>query len=53
MKKGQAATKTPSPKPQDFLRARLPEQFSDSLKLRESTIHRSGLEYHFDPSRKI
>jgi hypothetical protein len=44
--KKQSATKIT--KPQDFLRARRPEQFSDSLKLQESTIDRSMLEYHFE-----
>ncbi|WP_055003244.1 hypothetical protein [Pseudomonas coronafaciens] len=48
MDKEQSATKITAPKPQDFLRARRPEQFSDSLKLQESTIDRSMLEYHFE-----
>ena len=48
MEKEQSATKITAPKPQDFLRARRPEQFSDSLKLQESTIDRSMLEYHFE-----
>lgn len=48
MEKEQTATKIPGPKPQDFLRARRPEQFSDSVKLQESTIDRSMLEYHFE-----
>lgn len=48
MEKDQAATKITAPSPQDFLRARRPEQFSDSLKLQESTIDRSMLEYHFE-----
>ncbi|MEE5117125.1 hypothetical protein V2J95_20250 [Pseudomonas alliivorans] len=48
MEKEQSATKIAGPKPQDFLRARRPEQFSDSVKLQESTIDRSMLEYHFE-----
>ncbi|MBF8803502.1 hypothetical protein [Pseudomonas asiatica] len=48
MDKEQSATKINAPKPQDFLRARRPEQFSDSVKLQESTIDRSMLEYHFE-----
>lgn len=48
MDKEQSATKITAPKPQDFLRARRPEQFSDSLKLQESTIDRSMLEYHLE-----
>ncbi|MBV4547036.1 hypothetical protein [Pseudomonas triticicola] len=48
MDKEQSVTKITAPKPQDFLRARRPEQFSDSLKLQESTIDRSILEYHFE-----
>ncbi|WP_236166785.1 hypothetical protein [Pseudomonas fulva] len=48
MDKEQSATKIAGPKPQDFLRARRPEQFSDSVKLQESTIDRSMLEYHFE-----
>ncbi|PBP87290.1 hypothetical protein CCL20_13475 [Pseudomonas syringae] len=48
MDKEQSATKITDPKPQDFLRARRPEQFSDSVKLQESTIDRSMLEYHFE-----
>lgn len=48
MDKEQSATKITAPKPQDFLRARRPEQFSDSVKLQESTIDRSMLEYHFE-----
>ncbi|KPN10853.1 hypothetical protein AN652_09085, partial [Xanthomonas arboricola pv. pruni] len=48
MDKEQLASKIADPKPQDYLRARRPEQFSDSLKLHESTIDRSMLEYHFD-----
>lgn len=48
MEEEQSATKIAGPKPQDFLRARRPEQFSDSVKLQESTIDRSMLEYHFD-----
>lgn len=48
MDKEQSATKINGPKPQDFLRARRPEQFSDSVKLQESTIDRSMLEYHFE-----
>lgn len=48
MEKEQSASKIAGPKPQDFLRARRPEQFSDSVKLQESTIDRSMLEYHFE-----
>ncbi|TPG91177.1 hypothetical protein EAH72_27390 [Pseudomonas caspiana] len=48
MDKEQSATKITAPKPQDFLRTRRPEQFSDSVKLQESTIDRSMLEYHFE-----
>lgn len=48
MEKEQSDTKISGPKPQDFLRARRPEQFSDSVKLQESTIDRSMLEYHFE-----
>ncbi|MBM6447539.1 hypothetical protein JQF37_28510 [Pseudomonas sp. MIL9] len=48
MDKEQSATKITAPKPQDFLRARRPEQFSDSVKLQEATIDRSMLEYHFE-----
>ncbi|QTT87534.1 hypothetical protein [Pseudomonas chlororaphis] len=48
MEKEQSATKIAGPKPQDFLRARRPEQFSDTVKLQESTIDRSMLEYHFE-----
>ncbi|WP_122425830.1 hypothetical protein [Pseudomonas viridiflava] len=48
MDKEQSATKITAPKPQDFLRARRPEQFSDSVKLQESTIDRCMLEYHFE-----
>lgn len=48
MKKEQSATNITGPKPQDFLRARRPEQFADSVKLQESTIDRSMLEYHFE-----
>lgn len=48
MEKEQTATKISSPKPQDFLRARRPEQFSDSVKLQEATIDRLMLEYHFE-----
>lgn len=48
MDKEQSATKINGPKPQDFLRARRPEQFSDSVKLQESIIDRSMLEYHFE-----
>lgn len=33
MDKEQLASKITGPKPQDYLRARRPEQFSDSLKL--------------------
>ena len=44
MEKEQSASKIAGPKPQDFLRARRPEQFSDSVKLQESTIDRSMLE---------
>jgi len=48
MGKEQSATKINGPKPQDFLRARRPEQFSDSVKLQEATIDRLMLEYHFE-----
>ncbi len=48
MEKEESPAKINGPKPQDFLRARRPEQFSDSLKLQESTIDRSMLEYHFE-----
>lgn len=48
MEKQQSATKIAGPKPKDFLRARRPEQFSDSVKLHESAIDRSLLEYHFE-----
>lgn len=48
MEKEQSATKIAGPKPQDFLRARRPEQFSDSVKLQESNLDRSMLEYHFE-----
>lgn len=48
MEREQATTRIPASKPQDFLRARRPEQFSDSVKLQESTIDRSMLEYHFE-----
>ncbi|ETU79908.1 hypothetical protein Q095_00361 [Pseudomonas aeruginosa PS50] len=47
MEKEQTTTRISGSKPQDFLRARRPEQFSDSVKLQESTIDRSMLEYHF------
>ena len=46
--KEKSATKISGPKPQDFLRARRPEQFSDSVKLQEATIDRLMLEYHFE-----
>lgn len=48
MEKQQKATRITGPNPKDFLRARRPEQFSDSLKLHESAIDRSVLEYHFE-----
>lgn len=48
MEKQQTATKLARPNPKDFLRARRPEQFSDSVKLHESAIDRSMLEYHFE-----
>lgn len=48
MDKQPAATKISRPKPKDFLRSRRPEQFSDSVKLHESAIDRSVLEYHFE-----
>lgn len=48
MDKEQSATKFNGPKPQDFLRSRRPEQFSDSVKLQEATIDRLMLEYHFE-----
>ncbi|MBB3105078.1 hypothetical protein [Azomonas macrocytogenes] len=48
MGKQQTATKLARPNPKDFLRARRPEQFSDSIKLHESAIDRSMLEYHFE-----
>lgn len=48
MEKQQTATNVAGPNPKDFLRARRPEQFSDSVKLHESAIDRSMLEYHFE-----
>ena len=48
MKKQQTTTNVPGPNPKDFLRARRPEQFSDSVKLQEAVIDRSTLEYHFE-----
>lgn len=48
MGKQQTATWRSRPNPKDFLRARRPEQFSDSVKLHESAIDRSMLEYHFE-----
>src|SRR3990167_3084332 len=48
MGKQQTATRFARPNPKDFLRARRPEQFSDSVKLHESAIDRSMLEYHFE-----
>lgn len=48
MENEQTAAKIAGPKPQDFLRSRRPEQFSDSVKLQEATIDRSMLEYHFE-----
>lgn len=48
MENKQTATKIAGPKPQDFLRTRRPEQFSDSVKLQEANIDRSMLEYHFE-----
>lgn len=48
MEREQSALKSAVSKPQDFLRRRRPEQFSDSVKLQESIIDRSMLEYHFE-----
>jgi len=48
MEKQKTATRGTGLNPKDFLRARRPEQFSDSVKLHESAIDRSVLEYHFE-----
>lgn len=48
MEKQPEPTKRSHPTPKDFLRGRRPEQFSDSVKLQESAIDRSMLEYHFE-----
>lgn len=48
MEKQPEMTKRSHPAPRDFLRGRRPEQFSDSVKLQESAIDRSMLEYHFE-----
>ncbi|RMO81252.1 hypothetical protein ALQ34_01958 [Pseudomonas syringae pv. maculicola] len=47
MDKPAESTRLSRPNPKDFLRARRPEEFSDSVKLQESAIDRSMLEYHF------
>jgi len=43
MEKQKTATRGTGLNPKDFLRARRPEQFSDSVKLHESAIDRSVL----------
>lgn len=48
----QQTTKHARQNPKAFLRARRPEQFSDSVKLQESAIDRSALEYHFESLNK-
>lgn len=47
MDKPAESTRFSLPNPKDFLRGRRPEEFSDSVKLQESAIDRSMLEYHF------